>query len=54
MRKTILSFKINSTQGYDDETGEKLIQREDDKPETIKKRLESYQNMTYPLLEFFQ
>lgn len=40
--------------GYDDLTGEPLIQREDDKPKTIKKRLETYQQQTEPVLEFFK
>ena len=36
----------------DDLTGEDLIQREDDKPEVIKKRLEVYYKETFPLLDF--
>jgi len=39
--------------GLDDETGEELIQREDDKPETVQWRLELYNNMTKPLLEYY-
>ena len=38
--------------GFDDVTGEALIQREDDNPEVIKKRLSVYYNETEPLLEF--
>jgi len=39
--------------GLDDITGEPLIQREDDAPEVIKKRLDVYYNETEPLLEFY-
>jgi len=35
----------------DDETGEALYQRADDKPEALVKRLESYHKMTVPILE---
>ena len=40
--------------GFDDITGEALIQREDDNPEVIKKRLSVYYNETEPLLEFYK
>ena len=40
--------------GLDDITGEPLIQREDDAPEVIKKRLDVYYNETEPLLEFYK
>ena len=39
--------------GIDDETGEPLIQRDDDKPEAIKHRLEVYQASTAPLIEYY-
>ncbi len=39
--------------GKDDLTGEDLIQREDDKPETVKDRLMVYQNQTSPLVNFY-
>ena len=39
--------------GRDDVTGEALIQREDDKPETIKARLHAYEQQTRPLIEFY-
>ncbi|MDC2963788.1 adenylate kinase [Gammaproteobacteria bacterium] len=38
----------------DDLTGEPLIQREDDKEDTIKQRLEVYRNQTEPLVDFYQ
>ena len=37
----------------DDETGEPLVQREDDNPETVKDRLEVYSNQTLPLIKFY-
>jgi nucleoside-triphosphate--adenylate kinase len=40
--------------GVDDETGEELIQRDDDKPETVQWRLKLYDNMTKPLLEYYK
>ena len=40
--------------GFDDITGEILIQREDDAPEVIKKRLDVYFNETEPLLDFYR
>lgn len=41
-------------EGVDDETGEPLIQREDDKEETIRKRLAVYQEQTQPLVNFYK
>ena len=41
-------------EGFDDVTGEALIQREDDAPEVIKKRLDVYFNETEPLLDFYR
>ena len=40
-------------EGKDDLTGEDLVQREDDKPETVKDRLEVYQKQTAPLINFY-
>ena len=39
--------------GKDDLTGEDLIQREDDKPETVKDRLKVYEKQTSPLINFY-
>lgn len=36
-----------------DKCGGKLVQREDDKPEAIKRRLENYDNQTKPLLNYY-
>ena len=41
-------------EGFDDISGEALIQREDDNPEVIKKRLSVYYDETEPLLEFYR
>ena len=38
----------------DDVTGEPLIQREDDMPETVKHRLQVYQDETKPLVNYYQ
>jgi len=40
--------------GKDDETGEELIQREDDKEETVRHRLSVYHSQTKPLIAFYQ
>lgn len=40
-------------EGKDDITGEELILREDDKPETVKDRLNVYAEQTSPLIEFY-
>ena len=39
--------------GKDDVTGEALIQRDDDKEDTVRKRLEVYQNQTRPLVAYY-
>ena len=39
--------------GKDDVTGEALIQREDDKEETVRKRLEVYHRQTEPLVAYY-
>ncbi len=41
-------------EGKDDETGEPLVQREDDKEETVKKRLEVYHAQTEPLVDYYK
>ena len=41
-------------EGIDDITGEELIQREDDKEETVRKRLEVYRNQTAPLIDYYK
>ena len=39
--------------GVDDATGEPLIQREDDKEETVRKRLDVYHQQTRPLVSYY-
>ena len=39
--------------GFDDQTGEKLIQREDDQEETVRNRLKVYHEQTKPLVEYY-
>ena len=39
--------------GRDDVTGEPLIQRDDDQEETVRKRLQIYQDQTRPLIEYY-
>jgi adenylate kinase len=46
-------FNPPRVEGTDDATGEPLVQREDDREETVKKRLEVYQAQTRPLIEFY-
>ena len=41
-------------EGKDDVTGEPLIQRDDDKEETVKKRLEVYHAQTEPLVDYYK
>lgn len=41
-------------EGIDDETGEPLIQRDDDKEEAIKHRLEVYDKQTAPLIDYYK
>lgn len=41
-------------ENIDDLTGEPLVQREDDKEATIKKRLEVYREQTAPLIDFYR
>lgn len=41
-------------EGRDDLTGEPLVQREDDREETVRKRLRVYHEQTQPLVAFYQ
>ncbi len=41
-------------EGIDDQTGEALIQRDDDKEETVRKRLTVYHEQTEPLVDFYR
>ena len=46
-------FDPPKQEGVCDETGEPLIHREDDKPDTVRTRLAVYQEQTAPLVEFY-
>lgn len=41
-------------EGIDDETGEPLVQRDDDREDTVRKRLEVYHSQTSPLVDFYR
>ena len=47
-------FNPPKVEGKDDETGEDLIQRDDDKPEAIKHRLDVYKEQTEPLIKYYK
>jgi adenylate kinase len=40
--------------GIDDDDGGELVQREDDRPETVSKRLDVYEVQTKPLVEYYR
>jgi len=48
-----VKFNPPKVEGIDDVTGEPLIQRDDDKEDTVKKRLEVYSAQTRPLVEYY-
>jgi adenylate kinase len=48
-----VKFNPPKLEGKDDVTGEPLVQRDDDKEETVKKRLEVYAAQTRPLVDYY-
>lgn len=48
------AYKPPKVVGKDDETGETLVQREDDKPESVLKRLQKYEQATAPLVKYYE
>ncbi|MBL8280208.1 MAG: adenylate kinase [Pelomonas sp.] len=48
-----VKFNPPKVEGVDDETGEPLVQRDDDKEETVKKRLDVYSAQTRPLVDYY-
>ena len=48
-----VKFNPPKVPGRDDVTGEELVQREDDKEETVRKRLQVYQAQTRPLVAYY-
>ncbi|CAI8777325.1 adenylate kinase [Methylocaldum szegediense] len=47
-------FNPPKVEGVDDITGEPLIQRDDDKEETVRKRLQVYHEQTKPLVSYYK
>lgn len=48
-----VKYNPPKVEGKDDVTGEDLVQRDDDKEETVKKRLDVYHAQTKPLVEYY-
>ena len=48
-----VKFNPPKVEGKDDATGEDLIQRDDDREDTVRKRLEVYQAQTRPLVDYY-
>lgn len=48
-----VKFNPPKVAGKDDATGEPLVQRDDDKEETVRKRLAVYQSQTRPLVDYY-
>jgi adenylate kinase len=48
-----LKFNPPRVEGRDDATGEPLVQRDDDREETVRKRLEVYRAQTRPLVDYY-
>ena len=46
-------YAPTKTEGVCDRCGEKLVLRDDDKPETVKKRLDVYHSQTQPLIDYY-
>ncbi len=49
-----IKFNPPKVEGKDDETGEDLVQRDDDKPEAIIHRLNVYAEQTEPLISYYR
>jgi adenylate kinase len=49
-----VDFDPPKHEGVCDQDGSRLMQRDDDKPETIKKRLEVYHGQTKPLIDYYE
>jgi len=47
------SYKAPKVKGLDDITGEPLMQRDDDKPDCVRNRLASYDEITSPLIDYY-
>ena len=49
-----VKFNPPKVPGKDDVTGEDLVQRDDDKEETVRKRLQVYSEQTRPLVDYYR
>lgn len=49
-----IGFNEPKVPGKDDETGDDLVQRPDDQPDVVRKRLEVYQDTINPVIEFYE
>jgi adenylate kinase len=47
-------FDPPKNEGVCDQDGSRLVQRDDDRPETVKKRLEVYHDQTEPLIQWYE
>lgn len=47
-------FNPPKREGVDDESGDALVQRDDDKEETVRHRLQVYHDQTFPLVAFYK
>jgi adenylate kinase len=47
-------FMPPKAEGVDDETGEPLIQRDDDKEEVVRNRLATYYKQTEPVIDYYR
>jgi len=48
-----IAFNPPKVAGHDDETGEPLVQRDDDKEQTVRHRLSVYEDQTRPLVDYY-
>jgi adenylate kinase len=49
-----VTFNPPKEEGKDDVTGEPLVQRDDDKEETVRNRLDVYHDQTEPLIDYYK
>lgn len=48
-----ITYNPPKVEGKDDQTGEDLVQRDDDKEETVRQRLDVYHSQTKPLIDYY-
>lgn len=48
------SYRPPQETGRDDETGEPLVQRDDDRPQSVRQRLAAYDEVTSPLVDYYR